>query len=106
MTLRLWSGSTQQATDQSNPQKLNSKQNSSETTIESLQTDLQQHSDTSVPEEQNIDKLLKTAQVQNEILQKKHKLTSLLTKNKALKEISQMRQLPQAGAALMISHIN
>ena len=31
---------------------------------------------------------------------------SLLAENEALKEASQVGQLPQSGAALMISHIN
>ena len=106
MTPKLQLRSTQQATNQSNSQEPNSEQNFSETITESLQTDLQQHSNTSVSEKQNIDKLLKTAQAQNEILQKKHKLTSLLTENEALKEASQVRQLPQSKATLMISHTN
>ena len=61
MAPKLWLGSTQQATDQSNPQKPNNKQSSSGTIIEGLQPDSQQYSDTSVSEKQNIDKLLKTA---------------------------------------------
>ena len=88
MALRLQPGSTQQATNQSNLQELNSKQNSSETITESSQTDLQQHSNISASKKQNINKLFKTAQAQNEILQKKHKLTSLLTENETLKEAS------------------
>ena len=68
MASRLQSGSTQQATDQSNSQELNSEQNFSETTTEGLQTDLQQHSNISMSEKQNIDELFKTAWVQNEIL--------------------------------------
>ena len=103
MAPKLWPESTQQATDQSNPQEPNNKQSSSETTTESLQPDSQQHS---VPEEQNIDKLLKAAQAQNEILQKKHKLTSLLAENEALKEASQVGHLPQSRATPITSHIN
>ena len=60
MASKLQPGSTQQATDQSNPQELNSKQNSSGTTTKNLQTDLQQHSNTLMSEKQNIDELLKT----------------------------------------------
>ena len=54
--------------NQSNPQELNNKQSSSETTTEGLQSDSQQHSDTSVSEEQNINELLKAAWAWNEIL--------------------------------------
>ena len=61
MASRLQSESTQQAINQSNSQELNNKQSSLETTTESLQSDLQQHSNTSMPEEQNIDELFKTA---------------------------------------------
>ena len=57
-------------------------------------------------EKQNIDELLKIAWVWNEILWKKHELMSLLTENEALEEVSQVGQLPQAEAALIMSHIN
>ena len=106
MAPKLQPESTQQVTDQSNSQKPNSKQNSSGTITENLQTDLQQHNNTSALKKQNINELLTATQAQNEILQKKHKLISLLTENEALKEASQVRQLPQAGAALITSYIN
>ena len=61
MASKLWLKSTQQATDQSNPQKLNSEQNFLKTTTENSQTDLWQHSNASMSEKQNIDELLKTA---------------------------------------------
>ena len=61
MAPKLQLKSTQQATDQSNPQEPNNKQSFSETTTEGLQSDSQQHNDTSASEEQNINKLLKTA---------------------------------------------
>ena len=60
MTPRLQPGSTWQATNQSNSQEPNNKQSSSGITTEGLQLDSQQHNNTSVPEEQNIDELLKT----------------------------------------------
>ena len=106
MAPRLWPESIQQATDQSNSQKLNSKQNFSGITTESLQIDLWQYSDTSASEKQNIDKLFKTVWVWNEIFWKKHEFISLLTENEALKEAFQVKQLSQAKATLIISYIN
>ena len=106
MASKLQPRSTQQATDQSNSQELNNEQSSSETTTEGLQSDSWQHNDTSAPEKQNIDKLLKTAWAQNEILQKKHEFMSLLTENEALEETSQMRHLPQSRATSMMSYSN
>ena len=106
MASKLWLGSTQQATDQSNSQELNNEQSSSGTIIEGLQSDSWQHSDTSVSEEQNIDKLLKAVWVWNEILWKKHEFMSLLAENEALEEVSQVGHLPQSRTTPMMSHIN
>ena len=106
MVSKLWLGSTQQAMNQSNSQEPNNEQSSSETTTESLQSNSWQYSDTSVSEEQNINELLKTVWVWNEILQKKHELMSLLVKNEALEEASQVGQLSQPKITLITSHIN
>ena len=106
MISKLWLKSTWQAINQSNPQKPNNKQSFSETIIKNLQLNSQQHNNTSMLEKQNIDKLFKTVQVWNKILQKNHELISLLAENKALKKVSQMEHLSQFKAILIISHIN
>ena len=60
MVSKLQPESTQQAINQSNSQKLNNEQSFSETITESLQLNLQQHSNTSALKKQNINKLFKT----------------------------------------------